>query len=47
MSLVWLSIYALALGALADRLTRPSVRRTLEAVTGVVLVGLGVRLVFR
>jgi threonine/homoserine/homoserine lactone efflux protein len=44
MSLVWLSIYATALGVLADRMTRPLVRRALEGVTGVLLVGFGVRL---
>jgi threonine/homoserine/homoserine lactone efflux protein len=47
MSLVWLSIYATALGVLAERMARPLVRRTLEGVTGVLLVGFGVRLVVR
>ena len=47
MSVVWLSFYAVALGVLAERLARPVVRRTLEGVTGVVLVGLGVRLLVR
>jgi threonine/homoserine/homoserine lactone efflux protein len=47
MSLVWLSIYAIALGVLAERMGRPLVRRTLEGITGVLLVGFGVRLLFR
>ncbi len=47
MSLVWLSFYAFALGVLADRFARPAVRRTLEGVTGVLLVGFGARLLLR
>ena len=47
MSLAWLSLYATALGVLAERMTRPIVRRTLEGVTGVLLVGFGVRLLVR
>ncbi len=47
MSLAWLTFYAAALGVLADRLARPLVRRTLEGMTGVVLVGLGARLLVR
>jgi threonine/homoserine/homoserine lactone efflux protein len=47
MSLVWLSVYAVALGVLAERIARPLVRRTLEGLTGVLLVGFGVRLLFR
>jgi threonine/homoserine/homoserine lactone efflux protein len=47
MSLLWLTFYAAALGILADRLARPLVRRTLEGMTGAVLVGLGVRLLVR
>jgi threonine/homoserine/homoserine lactone efflux protein len=47
MSLVWLSIYAAALGVLAERMARPRVRRALEALTGTLLVGLGVRLLIR
>ncbi len=44
MSVVWLTFYAAALGVLADQFARPLVRRTLEGATGVVLVGLGARL---
>jgi threonine/homoserine/homoserine lactone efflux protein len=47
MSLVWLSVYAVALGVLAERMARPMVRRTLEGLTGVVLVGFGVRMLLR
>jgi threonine/homoserine/homoserine lactone efflux protein len=47
MSLVWLSMYAVALGVLAERMARPVVRRALEGVTGALLVGFGVRLLFR
>jgi threonine/homoserine/homoserine lactone efflux protein len=47
MSLVWLTVYAVALGVLADRLARPLVRRTLEGLTGAVLIGLGARLLVR
>ncbi len=47
MSLVWLSIYAVALGVLAERMARPLVRRAFECVTGIVLVGFGVRLLMR
>jgi len=47
MSLVWLSLYAFTLGVLADRFARPAVRRSLEGVTGLLLVGLGVRLLMQ
>ena len=47
MSMVWLSMYAVALGLLAERMARPLVRRTLEGLTGALLVGFGVRLLFR
>jgi threonine/homoserine/homoserine lactone efflux protein len=47
MSVVWLSTYATALGVLAERMTRPLVRRIFEGVTGVLLVGFGVRLLVR
>jgi len=42
--LTWLSLYNLALAKAADVLRRPRVRRALEGVTGVVLIGLGARL---
>jgi threonine/homoserine/homoserine lactone efflux protein len=47
MSLVWLSMYAAALGVLAERMARPLVRRALEGATGTLLVGVGVRLLLR
>jgi threonine/homoserine/homoserine lactone efflux protein len=40
----WHVIYAFSLGTVSERLTRPSVKRWMEAVTGVVLLGLGLRL---
>ncbi len=47
MSLTWLTCYSVAVGFLADRLTRPRARRVLEALTGAVLVGLGARMLWR
>ena len=41
---LWLALYAVALERLGDALRRPRVRRAIEAVTGAVLVALGVRL---
>ncbi|HEU5490616.1 MAG TPA: LysE family translocator [Gaiellaceae bacterium] len=43
MTLAWLSLYAVAISRLG-RLLTTTVRRTLDAVTGVVLVALGLRL---
>jgi threonine/homoserine/homoserine lactone efflux protein len=43
-SLAWLSVYATLVPRAGDVLRRPPVRRTLDRVTGVVLIGLGVRL---
>jgi threonine/homoserine/homoserine lactone efflux protein len=40
----WLAVYGLAVDAARAVLLRDRVRRTLDAVTGMVLVGLGVRL---
>lgn len=47
MSVIWQSSCGLAVGAIAERMARPAVRRALEAATGAVLVGLGLRLVLR
>jgi threonine/homoserine/homoserine lactone efflux protein len=47
MSLVWLSVYAISIGTLSERLARPAVRRWMAGVTGAVLIGFGVRLVLR
>jgi RhtB (resistance to homoserine/threonine) family protein len=44
MGLVWLSAYAYFISRLAETMARPSVKRNIERVTGVLLVGLGVRL---
>jgi threonine/homoserine/homoserine lactone efflux protein len=44
MTLVWLSAYAFAVARAGDFLRRKKVRRVLDAVTGTVLVGLGIRL---
>jgi threonine/homoserine/homoserine lactone efflux protein len=44
MTLTWLTGYALVVAHVGDVLRRDRVRRSLEAVTGLVLVGLGLRL---
>jgi threonine/homoserine/homoserine lactone efflux protein len=46
MGIAWLSLYAYVLARLGALLARTGVRRWLERVTGVVLIGLGVRLAF-
>ena len=40
------SLYAVSLGHLAETTARPSVRRLLLLITGLVLVGLAARIVF-
>ena len=42
--LTWLTLYTLAIARVGDFLRRPRARRILEGVTGVVLVGFGIRL---
>jgi threonine/homoserine/homoserine lactone efflux protein len=44
MTLAWLSAYALAVAKAGAVLRRPRVRRAIEALTGAVLVALGLRL---
>ena len=44
MTLVWLTAYAFAVARAGDFLARPAIRRAVEAVTGAVLVALGLRL---
>jgi threonine/homoserine/homoserine lactone efflux protein len=44
MTFVWLSFYAVVVARVGDFLRRDRVRRALEATTGVVLIGLGLRL---
>jgi RhtB (resistance to homoserine/threonine) family protein len=45
-TLVWLVAYVTAFSAASAVMRRPSVRKTLDRVTGVVLVALGIRLAF-
>ena len=47
MSLTWLTTYAVLMGTFAERLSRPGVRRAVESLTGLVLLGFGVRLIVR
>jgi len=44
LTLVWLTLYAAAVAKAGELLRRPRIRRTLEALTGAVLVALGLRL---
>jgi threonine/homoserine/homoserine lactone efflux protein len=44
LTLVWLSCYAVAVAKAGHVLRRPAIRRALDAVTGVVLIALGLRL---
>jgi threonine/homoserine/homoserine lactone efflux protein len=44
MTLLWLTGYAIATARMADALRRPRVRRTLDGLTGVTLIGLGLKL---
>ncbi|WP_214473572.1 LysE family translocator [Mesorhizobium sp. dw_380] len=44
MTLTWLALYATLVAKAGDFLRRPSIRRTIEAVTGIVLIGLGIRI---
>jgi threonine/homoserine/homoserine lactone efflux protein len=44
LTLVWLTAYALAVAKAGDVLRRPRIRRTIESLTGAVLVALGLRL---
>ena len=44
LTLVWLAAYAVAVARAGDLLRRPLVRRAIDAVTGAVLVALGLRL---
>jgi len=45
MTLGWLCLYALMASKAGGLLTRPRVRTALDRVTGIVLIGLGLRLV--
>lgn len=44
MTFTWLALYAAAVARAGDLLRRPAIRRTIEGVTGAVLVALGLRL---
>ncbi len=44
LTLSWLALYAVLIGALGHVLRRPRVRRTVEGVSGAGLIGLGVRI---
>ena len=46
LTLLWLAVYGLAVGHASGLMRRPRVRRTLDRVTGVVLIVFGVRLAF-
>jgi threonine/homoserine/homoserine lactone efflux protein len=43
-TLAWLNVYAVVIARVGDFLRRDRIRRAMEATTGVVLVGLGLRL---
>ena len=47
MALGWLTVYAVTVGTFAENMSRPGVRRAMETLTGLVLLGFGVRLVVR
>ena len=44
LTLIWLVAYAYAIAKAGDMLRRPAIRRTLEGLTGTVLIALGLRL---
>ena len=44
MTMLWLAVYVFAVARMSDVLRRPAVRRWMESITGIVLVGLGIRL---
>lgn len=44
MTLVWLAFYAAIVAKVGDVLRRPAIRRAIEGATGVLLVGLGLRI---
>ena len=44
MTVVWLSVYAVVVERAGDRLRRGPLRRTIDAITGVIIVALGIRI---
>lgn len=43
-TLVWLTLYAVVIARAGDFLRRPAIRRTIEGVTGTLLIALGIRI---
>ena len=46
LTLPWLAAYGAAVGHASGLLRRPRVRKTLDRITGVVLIAFGIRLAF-
>jgi RhtB (resistance to homoserine/threonine) family protein len=46
LTLAWLAAYGIAVGHASAFIRRPRVRKTLDRITGVVLIGFGIRLAF-
>jgi threonine/homoserine/homoserine lactone efflux protein len=44
MTFLWLALYAAVIARFGDFLRRPTIRRTIEGLTGTLLVGLGLRI---
>ncbi|RRI05470.1 LysE family translocator [Mesorhizobium tamadayense] len=44
MTFTWLALYATVIAKAGDFLRRPSIRRAIEGITGMVLIGLGIRI---
>ena len=44
MTFIWLTLYAAVVAKAGDFLRRPAIRRTIEGVTGTLLIGLGIRI---
>jgi threonine/homoserine/homoserine lactone efflux protein len=44
MTVVWLALYAILIDKIGSFLRRPAIRRTIEGITGTLLIGLGLRL---
>jgi threonine/homoserine/homoserine lactone efflux protein len=44
MTLTWLTLYAIVVARVGDFLRRDRIQRAIEATTGLVLIGLGLRL---
>ena len=45
-TLLWLVAYGVAVGHASGLMRRPAVRKTLDRITGVVLIAFGIRLAF-